>query len=256
MEQPPQPQAAAGSSWLNKFKSTVAVATTFSGGSSAPVISPVETDSKADSQQAAESTQAEPPTASSALAWGKLRGIMKKVTEIGADVIRLDPPEHALTPESAQPETVVTVSATFPAPATADEAESDSNISVEESRGLLGGRLKLPGISGAGIKGFVAKGVARVQAAVPGNLLGTPADAPPPEPEETFWGLSRYAVGGLAQSAFAIRLFESVTRQSVGLRLQHECNVFPKSVYNDCVRFTGRSAFRRSLCCLLVALRC
>ena len=190
MEQSPQPQATAGSSWLNKFKSSVAVATTFSGGSPTPAVLPVETDNTTNSQQAAESAQAEAPSKSGALAWGKFRGIMKKVTEIGADVIRLDPPEHALSPESTQSETVVTVSAAAPA-TPSDEADSDANTPAEESRGLLGGRLKLPGISGAGIKGFVAKGVARVQAAVPGNLLGTPADAPPPEPEETFWGLSR-----------------------------------------------------------------
>lgn len=137
------------------------------------------------------------PTGTGDKPWTSVKSLWKKAVEIGADVIRLDPPEHAQTvpPSGAGKATLPSnsgasapVAPPVPADSNVNGPDDDSEM-VSESAGLLGGRLKVS-LPTDRVKSLFTKSVSSVKAVIPAQLGGTPSTTPP-EPDETFWGLSR-----------------------------------------------------------------
>jgi hypothetical protein len=194
----PASPASGVSSWLAKAKAVVASNLV----AASPVLSPAEAPSKrSDELAVAVSVENEPNgtplEASNEKPWSKMKSMWKKATEIGADIIRLDPPDSQA---SAEADVVVGVQSpvsgdgkaysTVENPSVEENSKDEAD---EETAGLLSGRIKLnlPALSTDRLKSVLSKGVSSVRAVIPAKLGGSPAESAPAEPEETFWGLSR-----------------------------------------------------------------
>lgn len=139
MAEPPAP-ASLVSSWISKIKANMTPALTADAPSLPPA--PPQPASETVTVSVSAAASADAPLPPEGKPWDALRSMWKKASEIGAEVIRLDPPEHFTATAPSIPAPPVAEAAPAPPPLPAAEAAVEDN----ETAGLLTGRLKMPGV--------------------------------------------------------------------------------------------------------------